>query len=66
MYNKGIKTICDVAGHTPEGLMSKIQNLNSKQACLIIRAAQHAVNEQIDDFRAQMYELAENARKQQD
>lgn len=59
MYNAGIRTVCDVAALTPEELVKKIKTINLSQAKMVIRAAKHAVSEELDNIKGKMLEMME-------
>lgn len=62
MYKAGIKTVCDLAAMKPDDLVKAIKTINLKQAGQVIKAAKHAVNEEIDTIKGRMYEMMELTR----
>lgn len=59
MYNAGIRTVCDVAALTPEKLVKSLKTINLTQARMVIRAAKHAVSEELDNIKGKMLEIME-------
>ena len=59
MYKAGIRTVCDVAALTPEDLVKSLKTINLRQAKQVVRAAKHAVVEELDNIKGKMYEMME-------
>lgn len=62
MYKVGIRSVCDVAKLKPEDLVKSIKTVNLNQARQIVKAAKHAVAEEIDTIKGKMFEMMELAK----
>lgn len=58
MYAAGIRTVGDVAKMTEDALVKAIKYMNKSQAFIVIKAARHAIAEEIETLNSRIFDMA--------